>query len=176
MISFKTFPSPLVALTLLLTLAFGATAHGETEQGGPPAGRGADDIVTVAQQAGHYTTFLKLLDKAEMTERLRGKGPYTVFMPNDDAFAQLAEQDRSRLFNLQGVPLRRYMNYQIVGGLVPTTEMRDAQRIQGLYQQVEITRQGDGIKVNDARIVEPDLKANNGIIHGLDHVIEPFFE
>ncbi|WP_106478825.1 fasciclin domain-containing protein [Phytohalomonas tamaricis] len=175
MISIRTFFSYLATFGLLLTLAMGS-AYGETDQGGPDGGSASADIVTVAKQSGRYTTFLNLLEKAGMTDKLHADGPYTVFMPTDEAFSQLSQKDHDRLFNLPDESLKRFMNYQIVGGLVPTNEMSDTQHLQALYQQISITKKGDGIKVNDANIVEPDIKANNGIIHGIDKVIEPFFE
>ena len=47
------------------------------------------DIVATAVESGHFQTFTKALEAAGMTEVLKGKGPYTVFIPTEEAFARL---------------------------------------------------------------------------------------
>jgi uncharacterized surface protein with fasciclin (FAS1) repeats len=49
----------------------------------------AADIIQTAEQVGRFNGFLQLLEAADMVEMLKGKGPFTVFAPIDEAFGQL---------------------------------------------------------------------------------------
>src|SRR3954453_2619509 len=54
-----------------------------------PKQTGRKDIVETAVAAGQFMTLAKALDAAGLIETLKGKGPFTVFAPTDDAFAKL---------------------------------------------------------------------------------------
>ena len=47
------------------------------------------DIVAVASQAPQFKTLVKALQAAGLVETLKGAGPFTVFAPTDEAFANL---------------------------------------------------------------------------------------
>ena len=55
-----------------------------------PADAGPDkDIVETAVSAGQFNTLATALTEAGLVETLKGAGPFTVFAPTDEAFAQL---------------------------------------------------------------------------------------
>ena len=47
------------------------------------------DIVDTAVAAGMFKTLVAALTAADLGATLKGEGPFTVFAPNDDAFAKL---------------------------------------------------------------------------------------
>ena len=47
------------------------------------------DIVDTAVNAGSFTTLAAALKAADLVTTLKGKGPFTVFAPTDEAFAKL---------------------------------------------------------------------------------------
>src|SRR5690348_86102 len=47
------------------------------------------DIVETAVNAGSFKTLAAALKAAGLVETLKGKGPFTVFAPTDEAFAKL---------------------------------------------------------------------------------------
>ena len=53
------------------------------------------DIVDTAVEAGQFETLAAALDAAGLVDTLKGAGPFTVFAPTDEAFAELPEA-RSR--------------------------------------------------------------------------------
>ena len=55
---------------------------------GPSVARSAD-IVDTAVAAGSFTTLVTAVKAAGLVNTLKGKGPFTVFAPNDAAFAKL---------------------------------------------------------------------------------------
>jgi uncharacterized surface protein with fasciclin (FAS1) repeats len=74
----KSFAQLLAVAALTVPLAIGAT-HA----------RAADDIVDTAVKAGTFTTLVTALKAADLVDTLKGVGPFTVFAPNDEAFAKL---------------------------------------------------------------------------------------
>jgi len=49
----------------------------------------ANDIVAVASSTEGFSTLVAALTAAGLVETLQGEGPFTVFAPNDEAFAAL---------------------------------------------------------------------------------------
>jgi uncharacterized surface protein with fasciclin (FAS1) repeats len=60
---------------------------------GAPSGStvASKDIVDTAVAAGSFKTLTAALEAAGLVDTLKGKGPFTVFAPTDDAFAKLPE-------------------------------------------------------------------------------------
>jgi uncharacterized surface protein with fasciclin (FAS1) repeats len=77
----------------------------------------AADIIQTAEQAGRFNGFLQLLDAAGMVEMLKGKGPFTVFAPIDEAFGQLPPGTLDWLVVAEGrKPLEAVIQSHIVAG------------------------------------------------------------
>nr|MCU0713470.1 fasciclin domain-containing protein [Pirellula sp.] len=49
------------------------------------------DIVETAIESGKFKTLVTALKAADLVKTLKGKGPFTVFAPSDEAFAKLPE-------------------------------------------------------------------------------------
>jgi uncharacterized surface protein with fasciclin (FAS1) repeats len=135
---------------------------------------GGKNIVEVAQEAGSFSTLLAAAEAAGLVETLTGEGPYTVFAPTDEAFAALPEGTVDTLLQpenqeqLQGVLL-----YHVVPGKVMTGDLSDgmeAETAQGAPVTISLA---DGVTVNGATVVTPDIEASNGVIHVIDTVILP---
>jgi uncharacterized surface protein with fasciclin (FAS1) repeats len=130
------------------------------------------DIVDVAVSAGTFKTLVAAVKAAGLVETLKGKGPFTVFAPSDDAFAKLPKGTVEGL--LADLPkLKSILTYHVVAGRVTAADvmkLTTAKTVQG--QNVTFKTNG-GVKVNDANVVTADVKADNGIIHVIDSVILP---
>src|ERR1700686_5713253 len=70
----------IVMAAVVLTLAIGGYAA-------PKAA--PQDIVDTAVSAGSFKTLATALQAAGLVDTLKGKGPFTVFAPTDEAFAKL---------------------------------------------------------------------------------------
>ena len=77
----------LVTVALLLTLSTAAYANPKP---------GSQDIVDTAVAAGSFKTLVAALKAAGLVDTLKGKGPFTVFAPTDDAFAKLPARHSRR--------------------------------------------------------------------------------
>lgn len=132
------------------------------------------NIVDVAQASG-FQTFLLMMEELGMLEDLRGYGRFTVFMPTDEAFAAIPASVLESLFADREV-LADVLAYHIVVGAEPMTleEFDFPQTLRTLERgEIEVRRSRGNVYVNDAQIIEPDLEATNGVIHGIDRVLIP---
>jgi uncharacterized surface protein with fasciclin (FAS1) repeats len=131
------------------------------------------DIVETATSAGSFNTLISACQQAGLVGTLKGSGPFTVFAPNDDAFAKLPKEMVEGL--LQDIPkLKDVLTYHVVQGKVMSSDvgkMKSAKTVQG--QTISINASGAGVKVNDANVIKTDIEADNGVIHIIDSVILP---
>ncbi|MCS6919851.1 MAG: fasciclin domain-containing protein [Fimbriimonadales bacterium] len=131
------------------------------------------DIVDTAVAAGQFKTLTKLVQEAGLVDALRGKGPFTVFAPTDEAFAQLPKAQVDALLKDKEA-LKQVLLYHVVSGKVmakDVTKLRSAKTLQG--QNINIRVQGNTVRINDARVVRADIECSNGVIHVIDKVILP---
>ena len=117
---------------------------------------------------------------AGLVDTLRSTGPFTVFAPDDEAFAKLPQGTFDSL--LKDVPkLKAVLMYHVVAGKLTVDEigqMNNAKTIQG--QEVKIDAHKWHLhmnpKINDANITSKDIVADNGMIHVLNRVLMPNME
>lgn len=130
------------------------------------------NIVETAVAAGQFNTLVAAVKAAGLVETLSGPGPFTVFAPNDAAFAKLPAGTVESL--LADIPkLTKILTYHVVAGKVTAaevTKLTKATTVEG--QDVKIHVNG-GVKVNDANVIATDVAADNGVIHVIDSVILP---
>jgi uncharacterized surface protein with fasciclin (FAS1) repeats len=130
-------------------------------------------IVQTAQEAGSFNILLAALEAANLTSALEGTGPFTVFAPTDDAFAQI---DSDVLNDLIANPelLARVLTYHVVSGEFTSTDVAGldfATTLNG--KDVSLSFDGTTVMVDDATVTAPDVGASNGIIHVIDQVLLP---
>ncbi|GIV05901.1 MAG: beta-Ig-H3/fasciclin [Fimbriimonadales bacterium] len=131
------------------------------------------DIVDTAVSAGQFKTLVKLVQEAGLVDALRGKGPFTVFAPTDEAFAKLPKAQVEALLKDKEA-LRQVLLYHVVSGKVMSQDvvkLRSAKTLQG--QTITIRVQGKTVRINDAKVVKADIECSNGVIHVIDKVILP---
>ena len=130
------------------------------------------DIVNTAINAGSFETLVAAVKAADLVDTLKGKGPFTLFAPNDDAFAKLPEGTVDKL--LKDVPkLKKILTYHVVSGKVmaaDVSKMKSAKTVEGSKVKIDASK---GVKVNDATVSKADVKADNGVIHIIDTVLMP---
>ena len=132
------------------------------------------DIVDTALSAGNFSTLAAALGAAGLIEALKSDGPFTVFAPTDDAFAKIPPQALTELLQPENKEkLTAILTYHVVPGKVTAHEvanLNSAITLQG--QTLKISKQ-DGVKINDAKVIAPDVEATNGVIHVIDTVLMP---
>jgi uncharacterized surface protein with fasciclin (FAS1) repeats len=136
---------------------------------------GNKDIVDTAVAAGSFKTLAKALQAADLVDTLKGKGPYTVFAPTDEAFAKLPAGTLEDLLKPENkAKLQRILTYHVVPGRVTSAEvvkLKTAKAVSG--DSIDIAANGGTVTVDNARVVKADIAASNGVIHVIDSVILP---
>jgi uncharacterized surface protein with fasciclin (FAS1) repeats len=127
------------------------------------------DIVDTAIAAGSFKTLVAALQKAGLVETLKGKGPFTVFAPNDEAFAKVPKDQLDALL-ADNVKLTKVVTYHVVAGKVMAADVKagPAKSLWGSNLTITTT---DGVMVDKAKVVKTDIAASNGVIHVVDSVL-----
>ena len=133
------------------------------------------DIVDTAVAAGSFKTLVKAVQAAELVDTLKGKGPFTVFAPTDEAFAKLPQGTLDELLKPENkARLRRILTYHVVPGRVTAADvvkLKSAKAVSG--DTIAIIANGGSVTVDGARVVKTDINTSNGVIHVIDSVILP---
>jgi len=133
------------------------------------------DIVDTAIAAGSFKTLARALTAADLIGTLKGKGPFTVFAPTDEAFAKLPAGTLASLLKPENkAKLQRILTYHVVAGTVMAADvvkMHSARAVSG--DTITIAAPGGSVTVDNAKVVKADILASNGVIHVIDSVILP---
>ena len=163
----RTLRAGVAALSLSLLASPSAFAGGSTVA--------SKDIVDTAVSAGSFKTLTAALDAAGLVETLKGKGPFTVFAPTDEAFAKLPEGTLKSLLKPENKQkLTSILTYHVVAGNVKAADvikLSSAKTLNG--QSVSIKVVGSKVLINDATVVKADIATTNGTIHVIDTVLMP---
>jgi uncharacterized surface protein with fasciclin (FAS1) repeats len=141
-----------------------------------PSAAGSENIVELASTNGSFKTLTKAIEAAGLTETLSGKGPYTVFAPSDEAFAALPEGAVEELLKPENKDkLVQLLSYHVVPGEVSSSQITpgEVKTVEGAPITVEVDKSTSEVKVNNAKVTQPDIEASNGVIHAIDKVILP---
>lgn len=136
------------------------------------------DIIETAVAAGNFKTLAAALKAADLVDALKGKGPFTVFAPTDEAFAKLPKGTVETLLKPENkAKLQSILKYHVLSGSVfakdvktMSAETLDGQRID---LKVETKGKDTTVMVDKAKVTATDIKATNGVIHVIDTVILP---
>ena len=130
-------------------------------------------ILATLQESGSFATFLDLIRAAGMDERLSSEGPYTLFVPNDDAFQAVSRSELEMILD-DADRLTDILNYHIVLGVHSAIDLlgiRTLRSLQGEDLTVDIAR--EGVLINNVPIVESDAWCTNGICHAVYRLLLP---
>lgn len=151
------------ALAAAATLAVAPTAQAQTK-----------DIVETAVAAGSFNTLAAALKAAGLIETLKGKGPFTVFAPTDDAFKKLPAGTVESLLKPENkAKLTAILTYHVVAGKAMAKDVKPGKvkTVQGA--EANVMAHGNGLMIDNANIVKTDIVTSNGVIHVIDAVILP---
>lgn len=109
----------------------------------------------------------------------------TVLAPTNEAFAKLDKDIRAKLIRKDNLPiLRKLIRFHFVEDILSKAEVGELPQIDTLAllpvsikpERSGLLGSGDiiGFKINEARIVKPDISCSNGIIHGVDSLVSPY--
>ncbi len=144
----------------------------------PPAS--TPNIVQVAQSLPDFSILVEAVVAAGLADTLSGPGPFTVFAPNNAAFAALlGELGVSKEALLANKPLlTAVLTYHVLAGKVLAADIKEGAQAGTVQGQVFTLGLAGGPSITDAQgrkanIVATDVAASNGVIHVIDKVILP---
>ncbi len=121
----------------------------------------AQDIISTMKEENRISNFVEALEDAQLTEKLNGNGPYTIFAPSNNTFnSNVSNQNRSRSYLL---------NY-IMTGLATERNLKAMSNITtlgGMVLNLRKTNSGE-IRIEDREITSSNIRASNGVIHIID--------
>ncbi|MFA6211063.1 MAG: fasciclin domain-containing protein [Candidatus Obscuribacterales bacterium] len=148
-------------------------AKDSSKESAKEADASAKDIVDTAVAAGKFNTLAKALGVAGLVETLKGKGPFTVFAPDDAAFAKVPADALNALL-ADKAKLAKVLTYHVVSGEVLAkkgVKMKSAKTLEG--SSVAIKEADGKVMVGNATVTATDIKCSNGVIHVIDTVLMP---
>ena len=138
-------------------------------------GSESDTIVAKALADGRFKTLATALTQAKLVDLLQGEGPFTVFAPTDEAFAQLPDGTVEELLKPENLSqLQAVLKTHVSPGttrLVGALQAGSAATAQG--SSLTIAFENGQVRVNGAVIRNADIECSNGVIHVIDSVLLP---
>ena len=129
-------------------------------------------IIETAVNAGSFTTLVAAVKAAGLVETLNGAGPFTVFAPDDAAFAKLPAGTVDSL--LKDIPkLKKILCYHVVPSKVMAADvvkLTSATTVEGSDVKIDASK---GVMINSSTVTTADVAADNGVIHIIDTVLMP---
>ena len=144
-------------------------------------------IVSIASNSEDFETLTDLVVEAELVDTLSEGGPFTVFAPNDEAFAAVDAETVAELKQPENqYKLQTVLTYHVVPGTVIAADLISAiDENEGRYEIETVqgdtlvaSRQDGGVVLTDTagstfNVVTTDIEAENGVIHVIDGVMMP---
>ena len=158
----KSIVYTLIACLLVSSLPFSVTADA------------TDDIPTNAAATGVHDSLVAALAQADLVTTLQGDGPFTVFAPTDQAFADAGIDLTTFDTDEENATLVDILTYHVVSGKVMSTDLVDGMEASALNQDtLTFSVSTTEVKVNDAVVTTADVESSNGVIHVIDKVLMP---
>ena len=132
-------------------------------------------VIDKLNETGKFTKLNETLSKSGLNENLKGKGPFTVFAPLDDAFAAISaqtyygllrEDNKDKLVNILG--------RHVFSKKIPSSEVAGEIKLKAINgEEITIKKVNGIIYINEAEVVTADVETSNGIIHFINRVLQP---
>ena len=128
----------------------------------------ADTIASNPQ----LSTLNGLIVKAGLADTLKSAGPFTVFAPNNDAFAKVPAKTMAAL-GADPALLKSVLSYHVVPGKTMAADVKNGnvKTVQGA--NLALSKAGSFVTVEDAVVQVADMAASNGVVHVIDAVLIP---
>jgi len=111
-----------------------------------------------------FAGFAAALRTANVADVLETSGPFTLFLPSDQAFSQVSPGMRQRLVDDPDT-LAGLVRFHLVPGRLSIEQVESMSHL--------ATVQGSTLAVSDISVVRPGIEASNGVIHVVDRVLNP---
>jgi len=136
-----------------------------------------DNIVGIASSTPSLSTLVEALTLfPDLVTALSTDGTYTVFAPDNDAFAALLTAiGQSSLDDVPESVIKSILEYHVIStASILSTDLSDGQKATALSgEEVSVTINQDGVFISDSKVLTPDVEASNGVVHIMENVMVP---
>ena len=130
-------------------------------------------VVDIIVNSPDHDTLETAVITAGLDDDLSADGPFTVFAPNDSAFAALPAGSVEALL-ADSAGLANILLYHVVSGTFTSDLLTDSMMLTTLQgDSIMVTISGDSVMVDGVMIVAPDLVASNGVVHSINGILMP---
>lgn len=130
------------------------------------------NIVETAVHAGTFNTLVAAVQAAGLTETLATAGPFTVFAPTDEAFANLPAGTVEKLLENK-TQLTNVLTYHVAQGKMLASDVIQKSTIPTLQGNALPVKVGTEVHIGNAKVTQTDILCSNGVIHVIDAVLLP---
>jgi uncharacterized surface protein with fasciclin (FAS1) repeats len=130
------------------------------------------NLIDAAGNIGNFHILLSALKAAGLIDTLRSPGQYTVFAPTDAAFKRLPAGSLDALFK-DSRTLKPFLLNHIMRSVKASSDILPGELKPMEGRTLRASLNGSAILINGAQIVDADIRATNGVLHGMDDVLIP---
>jgi uncharacterized surface protein with fasciclin (FAS1) repeats len=133
------------------------------------------NLFEIATASESFTTFVTAAKAVGLEGALRGPGPFTVLAPNNAAFASLPQGVLENLLLPENhAVLRGVLSYHIIPQRISSRQLLPGLVLTSQGEAVEFVGGVEGVvTIQEAKVVQADVQATNGVIHAIDRVLLP---
>lgn len=135
------------------------------------------DVLALAKTSPNLSTFVKLVEQADLVSDMQRVEKLTLFAPTNEAFAQIPrEKLETLLMPGNKALLSRMLQAHILPSVASTLQIKENDRIQmteDSYIPINTEMAGTVLYVGGAQVIKGDIEASNGMIHVVNKVILP---
>ncbi|MDX1639754.1 MAG: fasciclin domain-containing protein [Balneolaceae bacterium] len=133
----------------------------------------AQDLYQVLAEHDEASIFVRTVQEAGLTKKLSGGGPYTIFVPTDEALGSLQDRINRSSTNWK----ERFVMNHVITGMGSKRQIVAMSKAPTLGGHVlSITESNDEVVINEATngatIIRANIRADNGMIHLINAVLE----
>jgi uncharacterized surface protein with fasciclin (FAS1) repeats len=140
-----------------------------------PSSQNGGTIVDLAIKSKQFKTLVAAVKAAELVDTLSSEGPFTLFAPNDKAFAKLDKNVLKKLLKpINKAALQRVLKYHVLSGTVMAKDIKPGSVVKTVEgNTIKLRVPASGVTVNGAKVLKADVSASNGVVHTIDTVLIP---
>ena len=135
-----------------------------------------DNTITGAVVANaNFSSLETAVVRANLAATLSGAGPFTVFAPDNAAFAAAGLTDAA-INGTTPTALANILLYHTIGARIAAADVPagpNAKVITASGDSIFVTRNANGVFVNGIPVAQANIEASNGIIHRIGTVLQP---
>lgn len=153
------------------TLILAASSALLTLMAGCATSNGPKNLVETIAADPQLSSASKLIADSGLEETLRGPGPFTIFVPSNEAFSNAPAATQAKLKDAASA--KNVASFHVVPGTLLAADVKNSSVKSAQGASLALSQAGSFVTVEDAVVTRPDIIATNGVVHVIDRVLTP---